>query len=36
MCKEDMKNIIFVALIVIIFAAMIWFVILMTNAERSN
>ncbi len=34
MCKEDMKNIIFVALIVIIFAAMIWFVILMTNAER--
>ncbi len=34
MCKEDMKNIIFVAIIVIIFAAMIWFVILMTNAER--
>lgn len=34
MCKEDMKNIIFVALIIIIFAAMIWFVILMTNAER--
>lgn len=34
MCQEDMKNIIFVVLIVIIFAAMIWFVILMTNAER--
>lgn len=34
MCREDMKNIIFVVLIVIIFAAMIWFVILMTNAER--
>lgn len=34
MCKEDMKNIIFVAIIIIIFAAMIWFVILMTNAER--
>lgn len=33
-CRENMKKIIFVAIIVIIFAAMIWFVIMMTNAER--
>lgn len=34
LCREDMKNIIYVAVIVIVFAAMIWFVIFMTNAER--
>lgn len=34
LCKADMKNIIFVAVVVVIFALMIWFVIFMTNAER--
>lgn len=34
LCKSDMKNIIFVAVVTIVFAAMIWFVIFMTNAER--
>ncbi len=33
-CKENMANIIFVLLALIIFAAMVWFVIFMTNAER--
>ncbi len=33
-CKSDMKNIIFVVLYCVIMAAMIWFVIFMTNAER--
>ena len=34
LCQSDMKNIIFVAVVCIIFAAMVWFVIFMTNAER--
>ncbi len=34
LCKQDMKNIIYIAIILIIFVAMIWFVIFMTNAER--
>ncbi|MGN0678986.1 MAG: preprotein translocase subunit SecY [Oscillospiraceae bacterium] len=34
LCKADMKNIIFVCVVLVIFAAMIWFVIFMTNAER--
>ena len=33
-CKADMSKIIYVAIILIIFVAMIWFVIFMTNAER--
>ncbi len=33
-CKENLSNIIFVLLALIIFAAMVWFVIFMTNAER--
>lgn len=34
LCKQKMSNIIYVVLIVIVFLAMIWFVIYMTNAER--
>lgn len=34
LCKQDMKNIISVVAIILIMAAMIWFVIFMTNAER--
>lgn len=34
LCKSDMKNIIFVCVVAVVFAAMIWFVIFMTNAER--
>ncbi len=34
LCASDMKNIIWVLLTVIIFVALVWFVILMTNAER--
>ncbi len=34
LCKADMKNIIFVCVVIVVFAAMIWFVIFMTNAER--
>ncbi len=34
LCKLDMKNLISILIIVIIMAAMIWFVIFMTNAER--
>ena len=34
LCKADMKNIIFVCVVVVVFALMIWFVIFMTNAER--
>ena len=34
LCQSDMKNIIFVAIIVVLFALMVWFVIFMTNAER--
>ncbi|MGN1340886.1 MAG: preprotein translocase subunit SecY [Oscillospiraceae bacterium] len=34
MCKDNLANIGFVILALVIFAAMIWFVILMTNAER--
>ncbi len=34
LCQQDMKNIIFVVIVVIMYAAMIWFVIFMTNAER--
>ena len=33
-CKESMSNLIYVIIIVLIMAAMIWFVIFMTNAER--
>lgn len=33
-CQQDMKNILFVALVCVIFCVMIWFVIFMTNAER--
>ncbi len=34
LCKADMKNIIFVCVVAVVFALMIWFVIFMTNAER--
>ena len=34
LCQQDMKNILFVALVCVIFCIMIWFVIFMTNAER--
>ncbi|MDE7229614.1 MAG: preprotein translocase subunit SecY [Oscillospiraceae bacterium] len=34
LCRQDAKNIMFVALVVVIFIAMVWFVIFMTNAER--
>ena len=34
LCQQDMKNLIFVAIVVVMYAAMIWFVIFMTNAER--
>ncbi len=34
LCKSDMKNIFFVLAVIVIFAAMVWFVIFMTNAER--
>ena len=34
LCRQDAKNILFVALVVVIFIAMVWFVIFMTNAER--
>ena len=34
LCRQDAKNILFVALVVVIFVAMVWFVIFMTNAER--
>ncbi len=34
LCKLDMKNLISIAIIVIIMAVMVWFVIFMTNAER--
>lgn len=34
LCRQDPKNILFVALVVVIFIAMVWFVIFMTNAER--
>ncbi len=34
LCASDMKNIIWVLLTVIIFIALVWFVIMMTNAER--
>lgn len=34
LCQQDMKNIIFVAIVIVMYAAMIWFVIFMTNAER--
>ncbi len=34
LCQQDMKNIIFVIVVIIMYAAMIWFVIFMTNAER--
>ncbi len=33
-CRQDAKNILFVALVCVIFIAMVWFVIFMTNAER--
>jgi preprotein translocase subunit SecY len=33
-CKQSLSNLIYVIIILIIFAAMIWFVIFMTNAER--
>lgn len=34
LCRQDAKNILFVALVCVIFIAMVWFVIFMTNAER--
>lgn len=34
LCASDMKNIIWVLVTIIIFLALVWFVILMTNAER--
>lgn len=34
LCKSDMKNIIWVLLTVILFIGLVWFVIMMTNAER--
>lgn len=34
LCRQDAKNIIFVAIVVVIFIAMVWFVIFMSNAER--
>lgn len=34
LCKEDLANIGFVLLAIVIFIAMVWFVIMMTNAER--
>lgn len=34
LCRQDMKNILFVLLVCVIFCVMIWFVIFMTNAER--
>lgn len=34
LCKADMSKIVYVVIIAIIFVAMIWFVIFMTNAER--
>ena len=34
LCRESLANIAFVLLAIIIFIAMVWFVILMTNAER--
>lgn len=34
LCRQDAKNIIFVAIVVVIFVAMVWFVIFMSNAER--
>ena len=33
-CKDDLANIGFVLLAIVIFIAMVWFVIMMTNAER--
>ena len=34
MCADDMKNIIWVLLVIVLLVALIWFVIFMTNAER--
>ena len=34
LCASDMKNIIWVLVTIILFLALVWFVILMTNAER--
>ena len=34
LCMSDMKNIIWVLLTIILFIALVWFVIMMTNAER--
>ena len=34
LCQQDMKNLIFVAIVIVMYAVMIWFVIFMTNAER--
>ncbi len=34
LCQQNMQNLIFVAVVLIMYAAMIWFVIFMTNAER--
>ena len=34
LCKENLANIGFVLLAIVIFIAMVWFVIMMTNAER--
>ena len=34
LCKQSMANIIYVVIILVVFVAMIWFVIFMTNAER--